>query len=1144
MRKMSILLIVLTLFVFSSIFSMSVFAVSSGDTCSSSGSYTCGDDGYTQLYCNADTLLWQFSQSCSTTDSTCSGGSCVALCGDGVCGIYETAASCPGYSDCAASSENEVSGGCGDVIDNDDDGATDCADSDCTGDSNCVPTCVAGASIGSMCNCGNIPYSNGYCCSDSTWQSSMSSCSGSNTTAGTCSSIGGSCCSSSDICSGSVYYDKSDCSNCCVGTCSSTNTSTVGCSSSQPWSCYTQTECDSIIGTWCTDIYGGGYCQSGSCPLTGCVSGNVWSCYTEDECTGVGGYWTGGTSKWCSDIQQECSASNYWNCYTAETCEGVGGYFCGSYCQNTVCPECTSSDKWNCYSDIACTDVSGNWCSDVCPTCNPYCSDSSCPVCTESNAWSCYSESACSGVSGFWCEGTYGGSDWCQNSECPTYECSNSEAYNCKLKADCDDVGASWCTPERGGVGWCQNYDCPTYECSSSETWNCRLESECVGAGAKWCGSYCSDQCPTCSDSQVWNCNNKDDCKNSGGDWCGTYCSDYTCPTCDSSNTWNCYTLDNCLGAGGYWCKSSGSYASNEYCQSTICPTCSKDDAYSCYTESECTGVGNSWCTSGTGTSMYSAAGWCKIGDCPTCSENDMYNCYSESECTGVGGNWCGNYCSPSICPSCSSTQPWNCYDKDDCNSIGLGSWCGGATSGYCDMYECPSCTESNVWNCYSEVDCKSANGKWCDTWCTESRMTCPVMATKETVVKAEIPEGCYEETDSTGIVKVVCEKKKCPEIIPGREEKCVDHGGVPERYVGKNGCEKFMCNFFTEMEETNPWENHGECPTVEENELIVSMCEESGSEVIYYPEGGCEFVHCSEKEVGKCTPIEGLNINVVEDIEIKCKSIGKDVVEGYDVSRGCEILMCADEETYCKSLPTAAYSNCDGEMVVEEDENGCVVFAECVEPSDDIIGLSPSEKLKELPDDAVLLDIAFGAEELKMAFIDLGDQSSVIANSWENHEDEHNEKRFRRAANMFYTGADKVDEIKNKLRERLATLTIDDMEEIKIDIRKLWKGTLKDALYLMLSNAEEDGVCVDDECFNDAFSTCREVVFEPEDGVVAKITGLEGDLCVIEVEQGGDSMNCKVPDYAEGLENPEEQLLPFCEGSLADQIKSSVGGE
>lgn len=77
-------------------------AIASGNSCSVSNSFGCASDGNTQLYCNPSTSQWQFSQYCSTSNRTCnaSSGMCKAICGDGICGIYETAADCPGYNDC------------------------------------------------------------------------------------------------------------------------------------------------------------------------------------------------------------------------------------------------------------------------------------------------------------------------------------------------------------------------------------------------------------------------------------------------------------------------------------------------------------------------------------------------------------------------------------------------------------------------------------------------------------------------------------------------------------------------------------------------------------------------------------------------------------------------------------------------------------------------------------------------------------------------------------------------------------------------------------------------------------------------------------------------------------------------------------
>ncbi len=97
----------------------------------------CGDDGNTQLWCNADGQ-YQFSQYCSTTDRHCEHGTCKAICGDGICGVYESYANCPGTRDCSIDSEV---GYCDNDFDDDDDGFTDCYDSDCS--SECVPPSIS-----------------------------------------------------------------------------------------------------------------------------------------------------------------------------------------------------------------------------------------------------------------------------------------------------------------------------------------------------------------------------------------------------------------------------------------------------------------------------------------------------------------------------------------------------------------------------------------------------------------------------------------------------------------------------------------------------------------------------------------------------------------------------------------------------------------------------------------------------------------------------------------------------------------------------------------------------------------------------------------------------------------------------------------
>ena len=92
--------------------------------------------------------------------------------------------------------------------------------------------------------------------------------------------------------------------------------------------------------------------------------------------------------------------------------------------------------------------------------------------------------------------------------------------------------------------------------------------------------------------------------------------------------------------------------------------------------------------------------------------------------------------------------------------------------------------------------------------------------------------------------------------------------------------------------------------------------------------------------------------------------------------------------------------------------------------------------------------------------------------------------------------------------------------------------------------------------CFNTAFRECRPAMFTPTGsgtGMVAKIKGLEGDLCILTqvVEEGTPcpsgmnpeewnppyEMVCKVPNYQQGINPPEVNVMPYCEGSLAEII-------
>jgi len=78
----------------------------------------------------------------------------------------------------------------------------------------------------------------------------------------------------------------------------------------------------------------------------------------------------------------------------------------------------------------------------------------------------------------------------------------------------------------------------------------------------------------------------------------------------------------------------------------------------------------------------------------------------------------------------------------------------------------------------------------------------------------------------------------------------------------------------------------------------------------------------------------------------------------------------------------------------------------------------------------------------------------------------------------------------------------------------------------------------MDGGCFNMAFRECRLAMFNPGgSGSVVKIKGLEGDKCILTQVAGEHEMICKVPNYHLGINPPEENVLPYCEGSLVEII-------
>ncbi len=442
------------------------------------------------------------------------------------------------------------------------------------------------------------------------------------------------------------------------------------------------------------------------------------------------------------------------------------------------------------------------------------------------------------------------------------------------------------------------------------------------------------------------------------------------------------------------------------------------------------------------------------------------------------------------------------------------------------------------------------------------------------------VPQGCSQETDQSGFIRVVCEHKT---VCPGDSQqaeirsKCYEQGGTPVPFNDHSGCVFYDCRFDNREINPNPISGYQKCPTREEEKNMIDRCRESGFAPSFIFEGGCKIVKCSQEAKPVCQYVAESEKTRIDN---ECSSHGLPVVRDIDKS-GCAFYRCGESSqmTCQRNVPPEAYKKCDsigGEMIAKTSRDGCVVFSECVMPGDD--KYVRVEEPTEIPDATVLINLALKLEQLKIELDRLAVESREIEKYY-GSVNSLDEERYKRVAAMFEAAADKVDEIRAKIRDNVDTMTIDDLVEIKHDIKYIKEVTLKDILYLMLSNSDDvketlelskkvstesnfediernaKDCGTDGSCFDRAIRSCKPVTFRPEgrSGPIISILGVEGGACVMRVTmtEGNippgftkDSffMDCRIKNYAIGVRGPED-VIPYCEGPMAKFAKERFGG-
>lgn len=444
------------------------------------------------------------------------------------------------------------------------------------------------------------------------------------------------------------------------------------------------------------------------------------------------------------------------------------------------------------------------------------------------------------------------------------------------------------------------------------------------------------------------------------------------------------------------------------------------------------------------------------------------------------------------------------------------------------------------------------------------------------------IPSGCRQETDQSGFMRVVCkEERRCPADQEQAEHKarCYAEGGTPSPFQDQSGCTFYDCRFTREETAPNPMTGHKECPSEESIENAQRQCKSSGLAPMISFEGGCKISKCIQKRTDVCELISEPSRIAYEE---KCKASGMPTVIEMD-ENGCQQIRCGEgSRDICQTnIPSEAYKSCDGkggEMIVKTDKRGCVVFSECVAQGDEKDAYV--DPVEEVPDTTVLLSLALKLEKLKIELQKLATESNEIAKFYASTES-LDEERYNRVSSMFDSAADRIDEIKTRIKNNVETFSTDDVVEIKRDIKYIKEVTLKDILYMMLSNSDDvketlessrkisakssieeietnaKDCGTDGMCFDKAIRSCKPVTFQPEgrNGPLIAITGLNDKNCVLHVTmQSSDMippgftketfyMDCPIANYALGVKGPED-ILKTCEGPMAKFAKQFGGGE
>ncbi|MEK6974394.1 MAG: hypothetical protein AABW41_04135 [Nanoarchaeota archaeon] len=509
-------------------------------------------------------------------------------------------------------------------------------------------------------------------------------------------------------------------------------------------------------------------------------------------------------------------------------------------------------------------------------------------------------------------------------------------------------------------------------------------------------------------------------------------------------------------------------------------------------------------------------------------AKSQMPNCNAVSDSKSVTINAKG-YCGDKICSAEESQEkcPADCSVNADEN--------------YCPSAK--QCTDGKT------VSCNSYNDA---CYCEPCEME-------------NLPSDCKQVKDpELGILRIEC-NSTCPPPPPdisNMKDQCVKNGGNPVFKNDYNDCNYFYCDF---AGQESFYTGSATCFSENEVEEISAKCVKLGLPLQINVEGDCKVASCVQKDTNsRCN---GLLYSDYSKKESECKLQGLNVIKNFG-NNSCETLECGTPNDCMKSLPDLIYTECSqkgGEIIIKKDFNDCITTSECVYLNDERdVSI---EDISQLPSKADLEDSSLKLEKLLDSLNKLYD-AAVSINAYYNTINDPRQEIWDRVTIKLRNIIEDIDSTKSSIDSMLEQdkLSKDDVLKIKSQIKKTTNFAFDDLLFMITSKSNDeitekkDFDCNEDfSCFDRRVRLCEITSFNPDANTNVRISGIEDDACLIEVqldEKAGPApgtlpdvnppytMACKVKNFANGIDDPESDLLPFCEGSLIEIISSYIGKE